>query len=330
LPRTGVLCHFPTYELFRVSFLPGVVNIVSGSGRETLPGIMKSGHISVLAFIGTCQASDSIQKAHPNPHRLRAVLGLEAKNPACILADANLKIAVEQCVLGSLSYNGQRCTAIKIIFVHQDVAEAFIPMFCEEVDKLKMGLPFVEGVKITPLPEPGKPGYLQELVSDAIQKGAKIVNARGGHTDRTLFAPTVLYPVTENMRIYSEEQFGPVVPIMTFKDVEEVYGFFSKSQYGQQVSVFSSNSKTVGGMISVLANQVSRVNINVQCQRGPDAFPFTGRRDSALGTLSVNDALRSFSIRSLVATKEVDSNTSIFSEIVDHQYSNFLRMDHIF
>jgi glyceraldehyde-3-phosphate dehydrogenase (NADP+) len=330
LPRTGVLCHAPTYELFRSCFPPGVVNIISGSGRETLPPIMKTGHVDVFAFIGTSQASDSILKAHPNPHRLRTVLGLEAKNPACVFADADLKNAVEQCVLGSLSYNGQRCTAIKMILVHESIVDKFVPLFSEAVDALVMGLPFTQGVKITPLPEPGKPGFIQELIDDAIEKGAKIVNPRGGKMDRTLLAPTVLYPVNENMRIFSEEQFGPLVPIMTFKGPEDVYQFFRKSHYGQQVSIFSTKSETIGHMITILTNQVTRVNVNVQCQRGPDSFPFTGRRDSAQGTLSIHDALRVFSIRSTVATKDIEANTTLLSDIVQNKDSTFLRMDHIF
>ena len=71
-------------------------------------------------------------------------------------------------------------------------------------------------------------------------------------------------------------------------------------------------------------NLVSRVNINAQCQRGPDVFPFTGRKDSAEGTLSVNDALRAFSIRSLVATKMNDANKHLLNEIVNDNDSNFL------
>nr|WP_299290091.1 hypothetical protein [uncultured Mucilaginibacter sp.] len=75
---------------------------------------------------------------------------------------------------------------------------------------------------------------------------------------------------------------------------------------------------------------VSRVNINCQCQRGPDMFPFTGRKDSAEGTLSVVDALRAFSIRSLVATKLNDSNKKLINEIVNNNESNFLSTKFIF
>ncbi|MEL4895494.1 hypothetical protein P9B04_08570, partial [Crocosphaera sp. Alani8] len=78
-----------------------------------------------------------------------------------------------------------------------------------------------------------------------------------------------------------------------------------------------------------LVNQVCRVNLNSQCQRGPDTFPFTGRKDSAEGTLSVHDALRAFSIRTLVAAKELDLNKRLISEMIREHQSNFLSTDFI-
>jgi len=261
---------------------------------------------------------------------MRVCLGLEAKNPAIVLPDANLDVAVEECVLGSLSYNGQRCTALKIIWVHESIADAFLEKFTNAVDNLKMGLPWEKGVRITPLPEEGKPGYLQKLAEDATKHGAKVINKVGGKIDRTFVGPTVVYPVTKEMRVYHEEQFGPLVPIATYKDIEEVFNYLVESPYGQQASIFSQDSEKIASLIDILVTQVSRVNINTQCQRGPDVFPFTGRKDSAYGTLSVLDALRVFSIRSLVATRDKPESSGLLSAIVDSKSSKFLRMDYIF
>jgi len=272
----------PTLKIFQECFPKGVVNSVTGSGRAILPPIMKSGKVDILAFIGTHNAARSLQIAHPNVHRLRAVLGLDAKNTAVILPDANLKVTVSECVLGSLSYNGQRCTAIKIIFVHKSISDEFVKEFCVAVDKLKIGLPWDKDVAITPLAEEEKPGYLKKVINDALEKGAKIVNERGGIFDRSFVTPTVLYPVNEKMICYSEEQFGPVVPIVVYSDIEEYYKYLQESQFGQQAAVFSSGSKDfktqLSEVIDILALQVSRININSQCQRGPDSFPFNGRK----------------------------------------------------
>ena len=102
-----------------------------------------------------------------------------------------------------------------------------------------------------------------------------------------------------------------------------------QSNFGQQVSVIGSNSVDIAKLIDPMANQVCRVNINSQCQRGPDVYPFNGRKDSAEGTLSVNDALRVFSIRTLVAAKNSDLNKHIVSEILEQRMSNFLNTDFI-
>jgi len=211
------------------------------------------------------------------------------------------------------------------------IVDQFVKKFSEAVDNLKMGLPWEKDVKITPLPEAEKPTYLAELIKDATSKGAKIVNEkRGGKIDRTFVAPTVLFPVNNKMKIYHEEQFGPVIPITSYSNLDDIFTYLSESEYGQQASIFGKDSAAIASLIDVLVNQVSRVNINTQCQRGPDSFPFTGRKDSAYGTLSVFDALRVFSIRALVATKEGHDNQAILSDILVQRKSNFLRMDFMF
>jgi len=112
-----------------------------------MPPIMKSAKIDVFAFLGSSAAADALQKDHPKPHRLRICLGLEAKNPAIVLEHADLDVAATECVLGSLSFNGQRCTALKIIFVHESKAKEFVEKFVKKVDELKIGLPWEKDVK---------------------------------------------------------------------------------------------------------------------------------------------------------------------------------------
>lgn len=328
-PRLGVLLHRPLLEAFRDSFPPGVVNTVYGSGRETMTPLMASGKVNVFAFIGTSKAADALKKAHPQPHRLRSVLGLEAKNPAIVLPDADLDLAVRECVLGTLSFNGQRCTAIKIVFVHSKVADDFLRRFSSAVAELKVGMPWEDGVAITPLPEPGKPGYLAELVAEAVRLGGKVVNDGGATVRGTFFYPAVVFPTSPASRLYREEQFGPVVPVLAFDSVEEPIRYVAESNYGQQLSLFGTDAAVLARLIDPMVNQVCRLNINSECQRGPDAFPFTGRKDSAEGTLSVSDALRVFTIRTLVAAKANEVNKAIITRMVRDRLSNFLSTDFI-
>ncbi|TCL56813.1 glyceraldehyde-3-phosphate dehydrogenase (NADP+) [Hydrogenispora ethanolica] len=329
-PKLGTLLYQPLLEIFRDVFPPGVVNFVYGRGANIIEPLMASGKIDVLAFIGTSKIADAVKKQHPKPHRLRSVLGLDAKNPAIIMPDADLDLAVEECRLGALSYNGQRCTALKIIFVHREVAEAFLTKFSAAIARLKLGMPWDENVAVTPLPETGKTEYLQGLVADAVAHGARVVNPEGGATYRTLFYPALLYPVDGAMRVYHEEQFGPVIPVIPFDDLDQPIRYIEESNYGQQVSLFGRDPEAIARMIDPLVNQLCRVNINSQCQRGPDSFPFTGRKDSAEGTLSVSDALRVFSIRTLVAAKGNDMNKELINRIVREHKSNFLSTDYLF
>ena len=140
----------------------------------------------------------------------------------------------------------------------------------------------------------------------------------------TLFRPAVVYPVDKRMRLYHEEQFGPIVPVVPFDDESEPLNYVIESKYGQQASVFGYDPQKIGSLSDELVNQVCRVNLNCQCQRGPDVFPFAGRKDSAEGTLSVSDALRAFSIRSMIATKELTEDKKLLNSILDGHYSNFI------
>lgn len=327
--KHGVLLISPLLEAFQNSFPKGVVNIIYGRGRVLATPIMQSGKIDVLALIGNSKSANALQSQHPKGNRLRMVLGLEAKNPAIILPDTDLDLAVTECITGSLSFNGQRCTALKVLYVHESIVDEFNKRFSEKVDALTFGNPWDDNVKLTPLPEVDKPAYIQNLIDDAKKKGANILNKRGGETTENFIFPAVLYPVTKDMDVYKEEQFGPVVPIISFKDINEPLNDMAESNYGQQVSLFGKKADTLAPLIDSLVNLVCRVNLNSSCQRGPDVYPFTGRKDSAYSTLSVHDALRSFSIRTFVAAKDNDYNKTILNEILDKKISNFISTDYI-
>ncbi|MEN9958115.1 MAG: Glyceraldehyde-3-phosphate dehydrogenase [Bacteroidota bacterium] len=323
-PKHGTLLHYPLLEAFKDSFPAGVINTLYGRGNSIIPQLMESGKIDVLTLIGSSKVADKLKKMHPKVNRLRAILGLDAKNAAIVTESAQLDVAINECLLGSLSFNGQRCTAVKIIFVHKSLAEAFNKGLAEKIEALKIGMMWEPGVQITPLPEPNKPAYLKELIEDAKLHGAKVVNKHGGENFKSLFFPALLYPVSSKMKVWHEEQFGPVVPVVPFDDISTPIDYIHESSHGQQVAIFGTDVNQISELIDATVNQVSRVNINAQCQRGPDSFPFTGRKDSAEGTLSVTAALRSFSIRTVVATKANQLNKDIVNQIVENQQSNFL------
>jgi glyceraldehyde-3-phosphate dehydrogenase (NADP+) len=328
-PKFGRLLHQPLLRAFAESFPPGVVNFLSGAGSEVIGPIMKTGRINALAFIGSSRVADILKHQHPQPHRMRCILGLDAKNPGLVLPDADLEVAVKECVSGSLSFNGQRCTALKILFVHESIVSVFLEKFSAAVDALPMGMPWDNGVKLTPLPEFDKARSMQAYVEDAVGQGARVVNAGGGVFCETLYSPTVVFPVAPAAQLYTKEQFGPVVPVCSYRSEEEFLDFVVKSNFGQQVSVFGRDHERMAKLLAPLANQVCRINLNCQCQRGPDTLPFTGRKDSAEATLSVSDALKCFSIRSLVAAQSTPDNRQLIQQIVSGRHSSFLHTDFI-
>jgi glyceraldehyde-3-phosphate dehydrogenase (NADP+) len=325
LPRFGQLIWDSLLEPFQECFPPGVINVVNGAGREVIAPAVQSGSIDVLAFIGSSQVANQIKQSHPHPHRFRSILGLDAKNPALVLPDADLEVAVSECVKGSLSFNGQRCTALKIVFVHHSVAKNFIDLFAERVESLVSGLPWEKDVMITPLPDRTKHVQLIDYMKEATQMGAQLCNPKkGGQSIGSLFFPAIMSNVPLNSRLAKEEQFGPIVPIVQYDSIQEFEDYIVHSPYGMQASLFGKSSETIGSVIDCLANQVCRINLNTQCQRGPDVFPFTGRKSSAEGTLSVTDALRSFSIRSMVAAKQDELGKQVVQGVLTGDCSKFL------
>ena len=309
--RYGVLLIGPVLGLFQRCFPPGAINVIYGKGREILGALMASGDVDLFAFVGTYKAAMALSKLHPNRHRLRSVLGLDAKNPGVILPDADLFNAVKECLSGALSFNGQRCTALKLLFVHESVVDEFLKQLCAGVDALKVGMPWVPEVQVTPLPEAGKVEFLGALIADAVDRGARVINRCGGEYSSTLFRPAVLYPVNPLMRVYQEEQSGPLIPVVPYKDIDDVVEYVTDADYGQQMSIFGQDPAAVAELVNQCVNQVGRININVQCQRGPDTLPFKGRKDSAEGALSVPDALWVFSTRTLIAMALNEENRAL-------------------
>lgn len=330
LPRFGQLLNTPLLEAFKESFPPGVVNIINGKGNEIIPPILQAGGIELLAFIGSSKTADQLKTYHPKPHRLKSILSLDAKNLAVVLPDADMKVTIPQLIAGALGFNGQRCTALKILFVHKSRLDEVIEGLSNAIEAMPAGLPWKKGVQLTPLADLKATSWLTGLLDEAISMGAKIMNPGGGEVIENFMKPAVVYPVTPEMRLHEVEQFGPIIPIRAYESIDEVMDYATETQFGQQVSLFGNDPAVLGPLIDAMVNQVSRVNLNVQCQRGPDTFPFTGRKASAEGTLSVADALKRFSIRTLVATDYSEANRELVHAILASRSSNFLSNDFLF
>lgn len=303
-PRFGVLANLVLLEAFRDCFPRGVVSLLPGDGRVVIPALMSAtetdihgnavGVIDVLAFIGSEGAANAILKSHPVPITLHKVLGLGAKNVAVVLPGADLEAASTALVKGALGFNGQRCTAEKLVFVHESIAEDFVARLGLKVSALKVGMPWEDGVNATPLPEDAKLDWMRGYLDDCVKRGAKVINPEGGRGTFSLMRPAVVFPVGEGMKLFDEEQFGPLLAVARFANVEEVLKWQRRSPFGQQAAVWGPPDAGIA-LVRTLAHFVARVNFNDVCQRGPDSFGFTATDKSGFGTLSLREALLSFS-----------------------------------
>lgn len=195
--------------------------------------------------------------------------------------------------------------------VHSSIAQDFLDKFVPKIEALGYGLPWSPGVAITPLPETKKVAYLTGLVEDAVSKGATLLNECTAFGSG-LLRPVLVYGVKPTMRLWHEEQFGPVIPIAVYNDTEEIAQLLRDTSFGQQASIFTQEtSPEAVHLVNILSLSVGRININTQCGRSPDVLPFSGRRSSAMGTMSVSEALRTFSIEIVLAGKETTSNHQI-------------------
>jgi glyceraldehyde-3-phosphate dehydrogenase (NADP+) len=330
IPATGGLVHLRTFEAFAKHLPIGTIHFVAGSGRATMPPIMETGFVDALAFIGSSKAADDLIRSSPHPHRLKSFLQLEAKNLGIVLRDdrwknyaqhqAVLKPHIDHLVSGALSFNGQRCTAIKLIFVPDDdndddvgTADIIIDLIVKRVQALSVGLPWQQHgtsktySSITPLPNHERIRYMKELLQDAVEQGATIYTGGDivGGPDSTLMTPAVVGTIRPGMRLYTEEQFGPIVAIARYKSVEDILEYVEKSDYAQQVAIFGYDEHTLRTFIDAWGSVYGKIAINTP-GRSPDTVPFSGRKSSALGVMSVRDALWEFSVPTVVAGPAAD------------------------
>ncbi|MEM1967237.1 MAG: aldehyde dehydrogenase family protein [Nitrososphaerota archaeon] len=274
---------------------PGVLNVVTGPGKI---GSTIAGHedVGLISFTGSTEVGREIAKIAANK-RLHLELG--GKAYAIVLDDADLELAANRCVMGSVRNAGQRCDAVSAILVVESVADKFVAKVLEEVDKIKFGDPRNEGVTVGPLINKAAAERVNALVRDAVEKGAKLL--RGGRYRGSYHEPTVLDMVPLDARIIWEETFGPVVTIARVKDENEALSIASKSRYGLDSCVFTNDFYRMWRIAKTL--QVGAVTINDFPRHGVGYFPFGGVKDSGIGREGIG-----YSIEEMMVLKTIVLN----------------------
>ena len=287
-PTQGSISALYLVEIFNLAGIPkGVLNTVTGKGSELGDYLVTHEDINFINFTGSTEVGKHIAKI---AGMVPMLMELGGKDAAIVLSDADLNDAAKQIAAGAYSYSGQRCTAIKRVLALEDIADLLIDKLKSQIENLKVGAP-EEGTIITPLINNEAADFVQELIDDALNKGAKLIT--GNKREKNLFYPTLFDYVTADMRLAWEEPFGPVLPVIRVKDIDEAVKIANLSQYGLQSSVFTKNIKDAFYVANKL--EVGTVHINNKTERGPDHFPFLGVKSSGMGTQGIRYSIEAMS-----------------------------------
>lgn len=280
-PTQGSISTLHLVKIFEEAGLPaGILNTVTGRGSEIGDYIVKHEDVDFINFTGSTEVGKhlaSISTMKP------LLMELGGKDAAIVLDDADLEYAASNIVAGAFSYSGQRCTAVKRVLVDETVADTLVAYIKEKVEKLIVGDPYDEKTVIVPLISKDSADFVCELIEDSLTKGGKCLV--GGNREGNTVYPTLIDYVTEEMRLAWEEPFGPVLPIIRVKSIDEAIRIANESEYGLQSSVFTKDIDKAFGVARQL--EVGTVQINNKTERGPDHFPFLGVKSSGMGTQGI-------------------------------------------
>lgn len=261
----------------------GVFQCIIGLGRDIGSVLTSDPHINAISFTGGTKIGLRMLKESAVGN---IVLELGGKDAAIVLRDADVELAAKEIIKGAFSYSGQRCTAIKRVLVHKSIATKIITALKARIEEMTVGHP-AANPDIVPVIDLPTAEFVQGLIDDAVKRGAQI--AAGGRREQNLIWPTLLTDVTEKMRIAWEEPFGPVLPVLTFTNLEDAIRIHNASEYGLQASVFSADQKAAERLVPSL--EVGTVNWNRATSRGPDVFPFLGVKHSGCGVQGIKEAI---------------------------------------
>jgi glyceraldehyde-3-phosphate dehydrogenase [NAD(P)+] len=254
----------------------GALNIVTGQGSRLGESLVSDPRIGMITFTGSTQVGKNVM-ALSGLKRLHLELG--GKGVAIVLEDANLALAAERCVEGSLKNSGQRCDAISLILIVDPVADTFIQEVLAYVEKWKVGDPRSEDVNLGPLINEAAARHVQMLVDDAVARGGELL--KGGSHRGCYFEPTIMDKVPFDARIAQEETFGPVVTVARVSDEDQALSFANQSRYGLDSCVFTNNFYRIWKISKRL--QTGAVTINDLPRHGVGYFPFGGIKESGIG-----------------------------------------------
>ena len=274
--------------LYEAGLPPEMLSIVSGDPKEIGERLITHPKVDLVTFTGGVAIGKWIAE---RAGYKRLVLELGGNDPLIVMDDADLDEAVALAVNGSYKNSGQRCTAVKRMLVHEKIADAFVAGLVEKTKALKYGDPSDPATDMGTVIDEAAAKICEERVNEAIAKGGKLLygNVRKG----ALYSPTVVDHVKADWTLVKEETFGPVSPIIRFKNIDEAIALSNSTAYGLSSGVCTNRLDDVMRFVREL--QVGTVNVREVPGYRTEMSPFGGIKDSGLGYKEgVKEAMKSF------------------------------------
>lgn len=252
-----------------VSVIPGFADV--GQRMTTHPDVR------VVSFTGSLKVGEIIAK---QAGLKKIVMELGSNSAVIVDKTGDLEKAAKKCVLGGFALAGQVCISVQRVLVHEDVADEFEKLMKEEALKLRFGDPMDEETDVGPVISVNEVDRIQTWITEATVKGAKV--EIGGEVEgKTVFKPTIITNIPEDVKLFYEEAFAPVVAVRRFKDIDEAIRLVNKTNYGLQVGIFSNDYKNI--MKVVHRVDVGGVIINDIPTFRADNMPYGGVKGSGIG-----------------------------------------------
>ena len=274
--------------LYEAGLPPEMLSVVTGDPREIADELLTNDKVDLVTFTGGVAIGKHI--ARTAGYR-RLVLELGGNDPIIVMDDADLDEASTLAVQGSYKNSGQRCTAVKRMLVHESVAARFTDLVVDKTRAWSHGDPTDPKTEMGTVIDEAAARLFEARVDEAIAQGARLL--AGHRRDGALYAPTVIDRVRPEMTVVREETFGPVSPIVTFRDIDEAIRISNGTAYGLSSSVCTQRLDHIARFVAEL--QVGTVNVREVPGYRLELTPFGGIKDSGLGYKEgVQEAMKSF------------------------------------
>ena len=262
--------------------------VITGDPREIADELVTNEHVDLVTFTGGVEVGKSI--ARKAGYR-RIVLELGGNDPLIVMEDADLEEAATLAVQGSYRNSGQRCTAVKRILVHRQVARRFVDLLVAKTEAWTYGDPMDRALDMGTVIDESAAIQFESRVNEAIAQGARLL--AGNVRDGALYSPTVIDDVDPSMTVVRQETFGPVSPVIRFGSIDEAIAIANGTAYGLSSAVCTNRLDYITRFVSEL--DVGTVNVREVPGYRLELTPFGGIKDSGLGYKEgVQEAMKSF------------------------------------